>query len=171
MEVNLQPNQRFLLLFVLFIVVGWAVIAAPPVDEHVIVPFTEWITSVSAAILNVLGQDVRVDGTLILSSDFAVDIQNGCNGIEAVLLIVAAIAAFPAGAMSRISGILAGLVLIQIVNFVRIVSLFLIGRYHQDIFQLFHTAVWQTLVVLAGVVIFLIWSYKFATPARVEASS
>lgn len=168
---KLKPNQRFLLLFTVFIVLGWALIAVPPVDQHVIVPFTEWITRVSGAILGILGQDVRVDGTLILSSDFAVNVQNGCNGIETVLLIVAAMAAYPAGLMSRISGIVAGTVLIQLINFVRIVTLFLVGRYFQNVFQLFHTAVWQILVVLAGVLIFLVWSYKFAASPNVEAGS
>ncbi len=91
--------------------------------------------------------------------------------IALAMLVIAAIGAFPAGPMSRISGILAAGVAIQLLNFVRIVTLFLLGRYYESVFQLFHTAVWQILIVLAGVVIFLIWSSKFATPARVEASS
>ena len=168
---KLDRNKRFLLLFFVFLVAGWAIIAAPPVNDHVIVPYTQWITSVSGSILHMLGQDVRVEGTMILSSAFAVNIANGCNGVEAMLLVIAAIGAFPAGPMSRISGVLAGGVAIQLLNFVRIVTLFLLGRYYESVFQLFHTAVWQILIVLAGVVIFLVWSSKFATPARVEAGS
>lgn len=168
---KLDRNKRFLLLFFVFLVAGWAIIAAPPVNDHVIVPYTQWITGVSGSILEMIGQDVRVEGTMIFSSGFAVNIENGCNGVEAMLLVIAAIGAFPAGPMSRISGILAGAVAIQLLNFVRIVTLFLLGRYYESVFQLFHTAVWQILIVLAGVVIFLVWSAKFATPARVEASS
>lgn len=168
---KLKRNHRFLLLFFIFLVIGWAIVAAPPVNDHVINPYTAWIAKVSAVILQGIGQDVQVEGTMILSSDFGVNIANGCNGVEAMLLVISAIAAFPAGPMSRVSGILAGGVIIQILNFVRIVSLFLLGRYFQEVFQLFHTAVWQILIVLAGVGVFLLWSYKFATPARVEAQS
>lgn len=168
---KLDRNKRFLLLFFVLLIAGWAFVAAPPVNDHVIVPYTEWITGVSASLLTAIGQDVRVEGTMILSSDFAVNIANGCNGVEAMLLVIAAIGAFPAGPMSRISGILAAAVLIQLLNFVRIATLFLLGRYYENVFQLFHTAVWQVLIVLAGLVIFLVWSYKFATPARVEAGS
>lgn len=168
---KLDRNKRFLLMFFVFLVLGWAFVAAPPINDHVIVPYTGWITSVSGAILGWIGQDVRVEGTMILSSDFGVNIANGCNGVEAMLLVIAAIGAFPAGPMSRISGIIAGGIAIQLLNFVRIVTLFLLGRYHHDVFQIFHTAVWQILIVLAGVMIFLVWSHKFATPSRVEASS
>lgn len=168
---QLDRNKQFLLLFFVFLVVGWAIVAAPPVNDHVIVPYTKWITNVSGTMLVGIGQDVRVDGTMISSSEFAVNIANGCNGVEAMLLVIAAIGAFPAGPMSRISGIIAGGIAIQILNFVRIVTLFLLGRYYHDVFQIFHTAVWQVLIVLAGVAIFLVWSYKFATPSRVEAGS
>jgi exosortase H (IPTLxxWG-CTERM-specific) len=168
---KLDRNKRFLLLFFVYLVVGWAFVAAPPVNDHVIIPYTKWITEVSGGILTAMGQDVRVDGTMILSDGFGVNIANGCNGVEAMLLVIAAIGAFPAGPMSRISGILAGGVAIQLLNFVRIVTLFLLGRYYENVFQLFHTAVWQILIVLAGVVIFLVWSSRFATPSRVEASS
>lgn len=168
---KLERNQRFLLLFFLFLVLGWAIVAAPPVNDHVIVPYTNWITSISGMILEGIGQEVRVEGTMILAPGFGVNIANGCNGVEAMLLVIAAIGAFPAGPMSRISGILAGGILLQLLNFVRIVTLFLLGRYYENVFQLFHTAVWQVLIVLAGVAIFLVWSYKFATPSRMEAGS
>lgn len=168
--IKLDRNRRFLLLFFVFLVVGWATIAAPPVNDHVIVPYTAWLTSGSGVILNAIGEDVQVDGTMISSSDFAVNVANGCNGVEAMLLILAAIGAFPAGPASKISGILAGGLLIQLLNFVRIVTLFLLGRYHESAFELFHTAIWQIAIVLAGVAIFLVWSYRFATPARAEAN-
>lgn len=169
--IRLTRNHRFLIFFFLLLIAGWAFIATPFVNDHLVVPYTEWITAVSGAILEGMGEDVRVEGTLLLAPGFGVNIENGCNGIEAMLLVIAAIGAFPAGIMSRISGILVGGVLIQLLNFIRIVSLFLLGRYHENIFQLFHTAVWQILIVLAGVGIFLIWSARFATPRRVEAGS
>lgn len=168
---SLSPNTRFLVVFFVTLVLGFSLIAIHPVNDHVVVPFTVWITEVSGGILRLLGEEVTVRGTIISSPGFAVDIKNGCNGVEAMLLIVAAIFAFPASGLSRLSGILAGSVAIQVLNFVRIVSLFLLGKYYPAVFQVFHTGVWQILIILIGVGIFLLWSFKFAQPRHVEASS
>ncbi|HUO85083.1 MAG TPA: exosortase H [Thermoanaerobaculia bacterium] len=168
---TLSPNARFLLVFFATLVGSFALIAFNPVNDHVIVPFTGWITRVSGAILNLLGQEVTITGTVIASSQFGVDIKNGCNGVEAMLLVLAAIFAFPATWISRVVGILAGAIAVQLLNFIRIVSLYLLGRYYPEIFQLFHTGVWQILIILAGVGIFLLWSFKFAQPRRMEASA
>ncbi len=167
---RLSPNARFLLLFFVTLVVCFVVIALNPVNDHVIVPFTHAVTEASGAALNLIGQKVSITGTIISSSAFAVDIKNGCNGLEAMLLLVAAIFAFPATWGSRVSGILAGSLAVQALNVVRIVSLFLLGRYYPQVFQLFHTGVWQILIILVGVGIFLLWSFKFAQPRRMEAS-
>lgn len=168
---KLNPNARFLLVFFLTLVVCYSIIAFNPVNDHVIVPFTHLLSAGSGALLRVIGQPVTVRGTVIASSRFAVDVENGCNGVEAMLLLVAAIFAFPASWPSRIAGILAGSVAVQLLNFVRIVSLYLLGRYYPSVFQLFHTGVWQILIILLSVGIFVLWSIKFAQPRRVEAGS
>ena len=168
---KLNDNTRFLLIFFTTLVVLFGLIALHQVNDSVIVPFTAWIARVSGWLLNLLGQEVSMAGTVIYSRAFAVDIKNGCNGVEAMLLVVAAIAAFPATWRSKVFGIVGGSLAVQALNFVRIVSLYLLGRYFPNVFQVFHTGVWQILIILAGVAIFLIWSLKFAQPRRVEAGT
>jgi len=124
------------------------------------VPFTEQIVAVSAAALRALGEPVLAEGTQIRSPGFAVDVKNGCNGVEAMLMLVAAILAFPATARSRFLGIAAGTLVIQAANLVRVVSLFWLGAHHRELFDAFHTAVWQTALLLVAVGLFVFWTRR-----------
>lgn len=163
----MQRSQvLFLVKFFAVLVAAYLLIAWNPVNDRVIVPFTEAIATGSGALLNAMGQKVAVTGTVIASSRFAVNINNGCNGVEAMLILLACIVAFPASLRARITGLLLGAVAVQLLNAIRIVTLYLLGAYQPRLFDLFHTAVWQVVIILAAIGFFLIWSARVA-PTRV----
>lgn len=163
----MQRSQvLFLVKFFAVLVAAYLLIAWNPVNDRVIVPFTEAIATGSGALLNAMGQKVAVTGTVIASSRFAVNINNGCNGVEAMLILLACIVAFPASLRARIAGLLLGAVAVQLLNAIRIVTLYLLGAYQPRLFDLFHTAVWQVVIILAAIGFFLIWSARVA-PTRV----
>lgn len=155
-----QRSFGFLLRFVLFLVVFYFLVAAKPVNDHVIVPFTGWIARASGTVLNVLGEPVTVRGTEIHSGPFSVNIENGCNGVETALLLAAAVLAFPAGWRQRLAGFFLGFLAIQVLNLIRVVSLVWIGRHKPALFDSSHTVIWQSAVVLFGVLIFLFWASR-----------
>jgi exosortase H (IPTLxxWG-CTERM-specific) len=166
----MQPAQKkFLVRFALFLAGFYALVAIQPVNDAVVVPFTAFLVRVSAAILRAVGEQVATQGTVIRSSLFAVDVKNGCNGIEATLLLFAAMLAFPATARARVAGLAAGILAIQTVNLVRIVSLFWLGAHRRDVFDLFHAAIWQTLLILLAVGIFLAWGKRLRGGDSAEA--
>jgi exosortase H (IPTLxxWG-CTERM-specific) len=166
----MQPAQKkFLLRFVVALGAFYLLIAIQPVNDHVVVPFTELLVRVSTVLLAVIGEKTQSFGTVIQSPAFAVDVKNGCNGIEAALLLVAAMLAFPASPKQRALGIAAGLAVIQGVNLFRIVSLFWLGVHYRNVFELFHAAVWQTALILLAVGIFLAWSRFAGGGGPVEA--
>jgi exosortase H (IPTLxxWG-CTERM-specific) len=166
----MQPAQKkFLIRFALFLVGLYALVAIQPVNDAVVVPFTGFLVKVSAGILRAVGEPVVTRGTVIQSALFAVDVKNGCNGIEAALLLVAAMLAFPASAKARAAGIASGLLAIQLVNLFRIVSLFWLGAHRRDVFELFHAAIWQTLLILLAVGSFLAWGRKLRGGEGAEA--
>ncbi len=134
-------------------------------NDHVVVPFTAKIVTVSTATLRALGEPARALGTQIQAAGFAVDVKNGCNGVEAMLILVAAVLAFPASWRERLLGIAIGVAVIQLLNLVRVVSLFWLGVHRRDIFETFHTAVWQTILILAAVGLFLLWSRRIGSRA------
>jgi exosortase H (IPTLxxWG-CTERM-specific) len=157
---------RFLLRFALGLAVLYFAFTNHPVNDRVVVVFTRGIVKVSAAMLRAAGEPVSAEGTTIRSASFAVDVQNGCNGLEAVILLAAAILAFPAPAKMRVLGIVAGFAAIEALNLVRVVSLFWLGEHHPSAFETAHAAVWQTLIILLSIGFFLLWSRRYGKTAR-----
>jgi len=158
-----SPNRRsawFLLRFATLLVASYFVVASHPVNDAIIVPFTAGVARASAAILGAIGEKVSVEGTEIRSSLFAVNIENGCNGIETALLFGSAVLAFPAPWPRRLVGLAAGFAAIQLINLVRVVSLFWIGAHRPEFFSSSHTVLWQSIVVLCGVLLFLAWASR-----------
>jgi exosortase H (IPTLxxWG-CTERM-specific) len=163
-----RRNRReltFLILFLVLLAGGFTVISINWVNDHAVEPFTAGVARASGAMLNVLGQNVTLKGTVMQSPRFAVNIRNGCNGIEAMLIFLAAVLAFPASWRSRLIGLALGILAIQVVNLVRVVALFLTGVYFPRIFDSSHTVIWQTIVILFGVLLWIFWANRFAGPA------
>ena len=144
----------------MLLVVFYLIVASRPVNDAVIVPFTAGIASVSGKLLNLLGERTEVVGTELRSSSFGVNIENGCNGVETALLFGAAVLAFPARWTHRLLGLVVGFLAIQVLNLFRVITLFWIGLHRPALFSSSHTVIWQSVVVLFGVVLFLIWASR-----------
>jgi len=147
-------------MFVLLIAVLYGIVAAQPVNDTVIVPFTSWIASATAAVLSPFSEGVSAHGTLVTDGITSVNIENGCNAIEACIILVAAILSFPATVRSKLLALLAGCLGLQIINLVRTSSLFLLLRYRPGVFEIAHAGVWQVVLVLLAVAYFLMWSVR-----------
>jgi exosortase H (IPTLxxWG-CTERM-specific) len=165
-----RPQVLFLVKFFAILVGAYLLIAWSPVNDNVIVPFTQLVASTSGAILKGIGQAVTVNGTVIASSRFGVNINNGCNGVEAMLILLASIVSFPASLKARATGLLLGALAVQVLNAIRIVTLYLLGAYQPRLFDMFHTAVWQIVIILAAIGFFLVWSARVA-PNRLATRS
>jgi exosortase H (IPTLxxWG-CTERM-specific) len=172
---RVSANRRslgFLATFLALLVASYFLVASRPVNDAAIVPFTAGVARASAAVLNVLGEKVVVVGTEIRSATFAVNIENGCNGVETALLFGSAVLAFPAPWKHRLFGLLLGFAAIQAINLVRVVSLFWIGAHRPALFSSSHTVLWQSIVVLCGVLLFLLWaSREQRRPAAAHAGN
>ncbi|HSY51579.1 MAG TPA: exosortase H [Thermoanaerobaculia bacterium] len=167
----LAPRQtRFLIVFAVLLISFYAVITIGAVDTHVVLPFTAALARISGAALDLIGEPVHVTTTVIAGPRFAVDIRGGCNGLEAVVFVCAAMLAFHAPPWKRIVGALAAAVILETLNVVRIDTLYLLGVYHRKVFEMFHLAVWQTLMFGAAVFIFLIWT-SIVAPRNAPAST
>jgi len=166
-----RPEIRFLVLFLVFLGVSFTVVALQPVNDSVVVPYTTLVARMAAVVLGVLGEDISVRGCELVSPRFAVTIYNGCNGLITSLIFVAGVLAFPARWRARAIGVAVGLVLIQIINLVRIVSLFYIGMFLPHLFNEAHVFVWQSVVILSGVALWIYWAHRFGAPARRQAES
>ena len=61
-------------------------------------------------------------------------------------------------------GILAGTVAIQALNLVRIASLFYIGQWNRDAFEWAHLYLWQSLIMLDALIVWVLWLRTLPSP-------
>jgi len=155
-----RPEARFLIVFLTVLGSSFIVIALNPVNDAIVLPYTAFVARVSGAALRVLGEPAVVTGCVVSSPRFAVTIYNGCNGLITSLIFIAGVLAFPARWTAKLVGVVGGLVLIQILNLVRILSLFYIGIYLPDHFNDAHIYIWQSLVIVAGVALWVVWANR-----------
>ncbi len=161
-----RPDTRFLILFLTILGISFTVIALRPVNDAIVVPYTAWIARVSGVVLRVFGESATVSGCVVSSPRFAVTIFNGCNGLITSLIFISGVLAFPARWPAKLIGVAGGLFAIQVINMVRIVSLFYIGIFFPTLFNDAHTSIWQSVVILAGVGLWIGWAHFFAGPVR-----
>jgi exosortase H (IPTLxxWG-CTERM-specific) len=98
------------------------------------------------------------------SNGFAVSIEAGCNGVEATIVLVAAVLAFPAPWRRKIAGLGIGIVAVQGLNIVRVISLFYLGQWNFSVFEWAHLYVWQALIMLDVLVVWLLWVRTLPQP-------
>ncbi|HEU4665908.1 MAG TPA: exosortase H [Dokdonella sp.] len=160
---------RFLLLFAAILGTLFVAELMQPVEQHVIVPFTAAVAKVSVWLVGLFDSHVIAYGKVLQSTrnGFAISIERGCNGVEAVIILVSAMLAFPAPWKHRLAGIGIGFVAIQLLNLVRIVSLFYLGQWNRLWFDWFHLYLWQALIVLDALVVFLVW-LRYVPRERIE---
>jgi exosortase H (IPTLxxWG-CTERM-specific) len=150
---------RFFVLFSVLLVGLFTLEILQPVEKFVILPFTSLIADISVWIVQLFDDNVIATANVIRdkASGFGVRIERGCNGVEALIILFAAIFAFPAPFKSKLLGFAVGFFAIQTLNLVRIISLFYLGQWNQVAFEWFHLYLWQALIILDALVVWLIW--------------
>ena len=158
---------RFFILFVVILVTLLALELTPPVQDALVLPWTEGLARISAALVTLFDPQVLAKGKILLSTTngFMVSIEAGCNGIEAAIVLIAAMLAFPAPWKHRAIGIIAGLVAVQALNVVRVISLFYLGQWDARAFEWAHLYLWQALIMLDVLIVWLVWIRTLPSPA------
>lgn len=137
------------------------------VDDWLIVPLTRVLAHLSNQFLTLAGFETHVAGTILQGAGgFAVNIMKGCNGAYVMAIFAAAVLAYPVSWRLRLIGLAAGLPAVQVINLARIISLYWIGVERPDLFEKFHYQVWQTVVILLSMVLWLAWAELSNRAAR-----
>lgn len=149
---------RFFLLFLLILAGLFALELTPP-GQAVVLPWTASLAGISASLITLFDPRVISYGNIIQSqaNGFGVAIEAGCNAVEACIVLAAAMLAFPSPWRHKLLGLAAGMVVVQAVNILRIISLFYLGQWRMDVFDFAHLYLWQGLIMLDVLVVWLIW--------------
>jgi len=151
----------FLALFALAALVQFAVLLAAPV-RPLVDGFSGRLASFSAWLIGALGGACSHHGAFLTNptKGFSMEIRDGCNGVNVVILLWAAILAYPAGWKWKLAGLGGGMAAVEILNLLRLISLYYLGQYSWPVFEFAHLYLWEMLIILDAIVVFGFWSRR-----------
>jgi exosortase H (IPTLxxWG-CTERM-specific) len=149
---------RFAILFCVVLGALFALELSQP-GQAVVQPWTALVAKTGAGVIREFDGSAMSSGNVLSDpkSGFAVSIEAGCNGVEAMLVLLAAMLAFPSSWRLKIAGIVIGVIAVQVLNLARIVSLFYIGQWNYAVFEWAHLYLWQALIMLDVLIVWLAW--------------
>ena len=150
------PIFGFVLKFGLLIVLLYALLATAFFDR-MLYSYLEANAWFSHLILNLFGENTQVTDVTIHSPRFSIAIRRGCDAVEPTWLFCAAVLSFRGAIRYKILGMLVGVILLQLLNFVRIISLYWIGIHFCGFFNSAHLEIWPTAFIIVAIVLFIGW--------------
>lgn len=141
-----------------------------PPGQTLVHPWAALLAGFSASLIAPFDPGIVSYGNVIQNpaNGFGVAIEAGCNAVEACIVLAAAMLAFPAPWRHKLPGLALGMVAVQAVNILRIISLFYLGQWRMDAFEFAHLYLWQGFIMLDVLVVWLIWMR--AMPAQYHAA-
>ena len=130
------------------------------VDAGALNGFLRFTARITGFVLGILGAQIEVDGTLITSADFMMRIGHECTAIVPAVILLCATIAYPSRIRDKLLCLAIGLPVLFVLNLVRTVTLYYIGRSIPDFFDIAHFVVWQSAMILAVIVLWLLWVGK-----------
>jgi len=158
MRASPRRTQPFILAFAGAALAQFAILLAAPI-RPLVEGFSGDLAALSAWLIRAAG-GACVRHAAVLSSParhFAMEIRDGCNGVNVVVLLWSAILAYPASLKWKLIGLSGGLAAIQILNLLRLISLFYLGQYSWSLFELAHLYLWESLIIIDGMIVFSLW--------------
>ena len=118
----------------------------------------------SVWVIALLSPDIQIQaiGSHISAPGGGINILNGCDGMEVILLLVAAMLIAPITINQRLLGILLGSSIIFLCNQARILALFYTYRSDKTLFNLLHGIVAPISLILVAALFYMLWLGKFA---------
>src|SRR5947207_11834207 len=164
---------RFFILFLVLQAGLFGLELTPWAQEWLVVPWTSRLAAIAAGIVKIFDADVLAQGKVLqsVSNGFAVSIEAGCNGVEATIVLVAAILAFPAPWKRKFLGLSIGIAAVQGLNIIRVISLFYLGQWSLDAFDFAHQYLWQALIMLDVLIVWLLWVRTVPRPMPSSAAA
>lgn len=98
-----------------------------------------------------------------------INILNGCEGTEAAFLMIAAMLVAPLSLRARLGGLLAGTLVVFVLNQARVVALFYAFRSDKAVFDMLHGVVGPLLLIVAAAAFFVIWLNRYAVTSDAVA--
>ncbi|HUO76354.1 MAG TPA: archaeosortase/exosortase family protein [Thermodesulfovibrionales bacterium] len=135
------------------------VLVYKPLKERIDVNnvYSKAVVIVTAEALGISGISCTYRDSIISVPGSTLDVRFGCNGLEAVMIYSAAVVAFPAPWKKRFIGVLAGFLVIQAANILRITALVFSAIHYKNFLDYIHNYVTQGLMIAISLAVFFIY--------------
>jgi len=147
------PRMVVIIASLLMVLALYAVSPENPLVETA----AEWTASWAGLGLGVIGVPTYVNGSILASEDFAVNVVAECLAVAPIIIYSGAVVACPATLRAKLWGLSAGTLVLMSVNLIRIASLFWIGASYPEYLSFAHLLVWQSGIYLLAIVLWLYW--------------
>jgi exosortase/archaeosortase family protein len=152
-----RPVVFFVLGFAMLMILFYVVLLSEFFQNNIQNKIMSGYANISGFILNLMGQGITPTAEKLISLNFSISIARGCDALEAMALFASALLTFPARWKHKLVGLFAGLALLYILNVIRIVSLYLTGRYYPKAFEFMHVEFWQAIFIIFAIGIWIFW--------------
>lgn len=161
-----HPVLKFLLGFIGCMAIFYLMYFSSFYQNQLEYPITQAQANLGNGLLHLMGYNTKAVGAAIGSNDFSIDIKNGCDGLEAIAILVSGILIFPATKRQKVKGLLWGIGTLLLLNIVRIAGLFVIGlNFSKQIFDIMHVQGGFIVFTLISVLILFTWmNWVIQTP-------
>lgn len=129
--------------------------------EHVIID--DLTVTPNAFLINAISpqEHVQALGHSLVSPWGRLNVLNGCEGLESMFLVIAALFASRLPFAAQLKGIFWSVLVLYALNQVRITVLYFAGRYDRGLFAMIHGYIGPTLIVIIGTLFFLWWTDRY----------
>lgn len=164
---------RFFLIFLSIQLTLFGINMLSWVQQHFVLPWTALLARICATLVMWFDSSAAAAGKVLWNTQtgFGVSIEPGCNGIEACIVLFAAVMAYPSSWRHKFWGLAVGFVAVQGVNVVRVISLFYLGQWSMPVFNFAHEYLWQALIMLDVLIVWLLWVRMGNTVQDASASA
>lgn len=161
-----HPVLKFLLGFVGCMAIFYLMYFSSFYQTQLEQPITQVQASLGNGLLHLMGYNTQAVGAAIGSNDFSIDIKNGCDGLEAIAILVSGILIFPATKRQKVNGLLWGIGTLLLLNIIRIAGLFIVGlNFSKQIFDIMHVQGGFIVFTIISVLILFTWmNWVIQTP-------
>lgn len=112
---------------------------------------------ISNFILQGLNQHTVVSGDAIKFGTHSFILKRGCDATEPAWLLAAAVISFPAPLWRKLLGVVAGTLLLLVLNLLRVISLFFVVRNHPSLYDTLHLTLFPAVFIVLAMIIWGGW--------------
>jgi exosortase family protein XrtF len=136
------------------------------------------VTEQTAAVLQWAGNDVHTEIStdspkvfLKTSADTILNVFEGCNGVNVMIIFVAFVFAFGGPVKKMTWFIPSGLIIIHLSNLLRISLLYYVSQYYQRYFYYIHKYFFTAVLYMIVVILWSVWVFKFNEVRKKSSAS